>query len=373
MSFQTLLHSLIDAAGVDRAEDNNRREKLQLPEQTNEATGGVGMSPKSTKVAILGLGVIGAAVARLISDRSDEIARRYGFSIEVGRVLERGPERASRANLPETVVTTSIDEIINDDSIFAVVETLGGEEPAASHIAALLRAGKHVVTANKEALSKHFDELQSAAGSSQSALMFEASVGGGIPLLVSYRQILASNDISSIRGIVNGTTNYILTQMSDSGAAFDDALANAQELGYAEPDPTADVEGFDAVYKLSILASMMAGEHIHPDSIEREGITGITPEDITSAAERGNVIKLLGQAKIEGGAVTASVGPSEVSSANLLAHVKDNYNAVELVGDRVGPVVLSGQGAGPDPTASAIVSDLVEAIRVGSQANIPWA
>ena len=329
-------------------------------------------SNRSTGVAILGLGAIGSAVARLINQRGVSIGDLYGLDLKVTRILERGPERAARADLSGDLVTTSLDEILSDDGVSVVVETLGGESPAADWIEASLKAGKHVVTANKEALSKHFDRLQRAAHQSGSALLFEASVGGGIPLLVSYRQILAANQITSLRGIVNGTTNYILSQMTMAGATFDDALAQAQELGYAEPDPTADVEGFDAVYKLSILASIMAGTHIHPDSIDRTGITGVTPDDIASASADGDVIKLLGQATLIGGAVRASAGPERVSADNLLAHVRDNYNAVELVGDSVGPVVLSGQGAGPDPTASAILSDIVEALMSGAASNVPW-
>jgi homoserine dehydrogenase len=330
------------------------------------------MSTQHAGVAILGLGTIGSAVARLIQARSASIAQGYGFSLNVSRVLERGPERAERGRLPQDVVTTSFDEILADDSVKVVVETLGGESPAADYMESALSAGKHVVTANKEALSKHFDRLQRAAHQSGSALLFEASVGGGIPLLVSYRQVLAANQITSIRGIVNGTTNYILSQMTSAGAAFDDALAKAQDLGYAEPDPTADVDGYDAVYKLSILASIMAGKHIHPDSIARTGIRGVTSGDISSAGAEDQVIKLLAQATLKDGQVSASVGPDRVPRSNLLAHVQDNYNAVELVGDSVGPVVLSGQGAGPDPTASAIVSDVVEAIASGSAANVPW-
>jgi homoserine dehydrogenase len=326
----------------------------------------------SAGVAILGLGTIGSAVAKLISARSAAVADQYGWNLEVIRVLERGPERAARADLPGDVVTTSLDDILADSTVNVVVETLGGEDPAADWIEASLKAGKHVVTANKEALSKHFDRLQRAAHESGSALLFEASVGGGIPLLVSYRQILAANQITSLRGIVNGTTNYILSQMTTAGATFDDALAKAQELGYAEPDPTADVEGFDAVYKVAILASIMTGRHVKPDTINRTGITGVTPDDIAAASADGQVIKLLGQASLDGSKLTVSVGPERVSQDNLLAHVRDNYNAVELVGDSVGPVVLSGQGAGPSPTASAIVSDVVEALATGPAANIPW-
>lgn len=323
-------------------------------------------------VAILGLGTIGSAVARLIDARSAAIARGYGLSPEVVRVLERGQDRASRASLPRGVVTQSPDEIVADDRVQVVVETLGGESPAADYIEQGLTAGKHVVTANKEAVSKHFDRLQRAAHRSGTALLFEASVGGGIPLLVSYRQILGANQVTSLRGILNGTTNYILTQMTDAGATFQDALGKAQELGYAEPDPTADVEGYDAAYKLSILASIMSGQHFHPDGINRTGISGVSPDEIEAARRSGEVIKLLGQATLESGQVVASVGPKRVSAENLLAHVKDNYNALEIVGDSVGPVVLSGQGAGPDPTASAILSDSVEALRSGPAANVPW-
>ncbi len=331
------------------------------------------MNPKrSAGVAILGLGTIGSAVANLLQKRAPEIERQYGLSIEIAKVLERGPERAARGNLPGEIVTQDIDEITGDDRVDVVVEVLGGQSPAADYMAKSLAAGKHVVTANKEALAFHFERLLRTAHESGAALLCEASVGGGIPLLVSYRQILAANQVTSIRGIVNGTTNYILTQMTDAGATFDDALKKAQELGYAEPDPTADVEGYDAVYKLSILASMMAGQHIHPESIERTGITGIRPEDIETARNEGQVLKLLAQATLKDGRVTASVRPERVAQANLLAHVKDNHNAVEIVGDSVGPVVLSGQGAGPSPTASAIVSDVLEALRCGSSATPPW-
>lgn len=323
-------------------------------------------------IAILGLGTIGSAVARLIDSRSGAIERDYGLSLEVVRVLERGPDRASRAGLPGEVVTQSIDDLLVDERVRVVVEVLGGESPAADYIEQALSAGKHVVTANKEAVSKHFDRLQRAAHRSGSALMFEASTGGGIPLLVSYRQILAANQVTSLRGILNGTTNYILTQMTNAGATFQDALGKAQELGYAEPDPTADVEGYDAAYKLAILASIMSGQHFHPDGIDRTGITGVSPDDIEAARESGEVIKLLGQATLKGGRVVASVGPKRVSAGNLLAHVSDNYNALEIVGDSVGPVVLSGQGAGPDPTASAVLSDIIEALRSGPAANVPW-
>jgi homoserine dehydrogenase len=330
------------------------------------------LAGKSAGIAILGLGTIGSAVANLVQSQQDAISRNYGIELDIVSVLERGPERAERGGLSSDVVGTNFDEVLQDDRVTVVVETLGGETPAADYIELSLRAGKHVVTANKEAVAKHFDRLQKAAVESGSALLFEASVGGGIPLLVSYRQILSANEVTQIRGILNGTTNYILTQMTVAGASFDDALAKAQELGYAEPDPTADVEGFDAAYKISILASIMAGTHIHPDSVDRTGITSLTPDDIEAARSNGEVIKLIGEARQAGGTVTTSVKPISIPSSNLLAHVSDNFNAVEIIGDSVGPIVLSGQGAGPSPTASAIVSDIVEALGAGANANVPW-
>jgi homoserine dehydrogenase len=328
--------------------------------------------PRQVGIAILGLGTIGTAVARRLQDDRDGLTRATGLRLELRSVLERGPERAERAGLPPSMIVTDISDVLGYSRIDVVVEVLGGEQPAASYIEAALQSGRHVVTANKEALAKHFDRLMRAAAESDRALMFEASVGGGIPLLVGYRQILAANRVTGVRGIVNGTTNYILSQMTESGAAYDDALAEAQRLGYAEPDPTADVEGYDSAYKLAILASLMTGRHVHPDRVDRTGISGVTAAEIESARSSGGVVKLIAAAEVTGGEVAARVAPEVVPQSNLLAHVRANYNAIEITGDQVGPVVLSGQGAGPMPTASAIVSDIIEAIRVSAAANPPW-
>jgi homoserine dehydrogenase len=328
--------------------------------------------PRQVGIAILGLGTIGTALARRLREDRDDLTRASGLRLELRAVLERGPERAERAGLPPSMIVTDISDVLGDSRVDVVVEVLGGEQPAAGYIEEALRSGRHVVTANKEALAKNFDRLLRAAAESGCAMMFEASVGGGIPLLVGYRQILAANRVTAIRGIVNGTTNYILSQMSESGAAYDDALAEAQRLGYAEPDPTADVEGYDSAYKLSILASLMTGQHVHPDEVDRTGISGVTPAEIESARSQGGVVKLIAGAEVAGGEVSARVAPEVIPQSNLLAHVRANYNAIEITGDHVGPVVLSGQGAGPMPTASAIVSDIIEAIRVGAAANPPW-
>lgn len=320
-------------------------------------------------IALLGLGNIGAEVARTLRSRETAIEQLLGQRLEVRHVLERSPNRAARADLSPDIVTSDFSGILEDPEIAVVVEVLGQEQPAADFMRQALQAGKHVVTANKEALSKHFAYLLDAANQSERALLFEASVGGGIPIMVAYRHVLATNQVTRVRGIVNGTTNFILSQMAEAETSYRDALAEAQQLGYAEPDPTADVEGFDAVYKLAILASLMAGRHVQPAEIERTGISGVTPGDVEEARQRGGAIKLIAEAELVDGTVRARVAPEFVPGDNLLAHVRANYNAIELVGDRVGPLVLSGQGAGPLPTASAIVSDIVEALRTGKAAN----
>jgi homoserine dehydrogenase len=321
-------------------------------------------------VAILGLGTIGSAVAQALVEQHDLIAERTGLQLVLRAVFERSPERATRADLEPDIIATDLATVLTEDGLDVVVEVLGREQPAADYMVRCLDAGFHVVTANKEALSKHFTEIMAAATNAERAVMFEASVGGGIPLLVSYRQILATNRVTRLRGIVNGTTNYILSQMASAGMTYADALAGAQRLGYAEPDPTGDVEGFDAAYKLAILASLLSGRDVHPDEIQRTGISGVTAQDINDARKRGGVIKLIARAELDdGGALTLRVAPEFVPNDELLAHVHANYNAIEVVGDRVGPVVLSGQGAGPLPTASAILSDIVEAVRSGAAAN----
>lgn len=327
------------------------------------------MSTSTAGIAILGVGTIGGAVARAVAEQGDLIAARYGFRPVVRAVLERSIENAIAAGIPADRVYTDLAAVAGLDDVDVVVEVLGGEQPAADFMAQSLAAGKHVVTANKEALSKHFGRLTETAREHDRALLFEASVGGGIPLMVSYRQILASNRVTSVRGIVNGTTNFILSQMAESGTTYDDALAEAQQLGYAEPDPTADVEGYDAAYKVAILASMMAGRHVLPDEVDRTGITGVSPDDVQDARARGGAIKLIASARLADGKLELRVAPEFVPGDNMLAHVRANINAIEIVGDRVGPVVLSGQGAGPLPTASALLSDAMEAVRIGSAAN----
>jgi homoserine dehydrogenase len=316
-------------------------------------------------IALLGVGTIGSAVLRMIREERERIAERTGLFLDVRWGLARHRERVVQAGLSERAATTSIEPILADPSVQVVVEVLGGEEPAAAYMKRALEAGKHVVTANKEALSKHFAELVAAAREHQRALLFEASVGAGIPLMVSLRQLLTTNRLHRIRGIVNGTTNFILTLMAEEGVPYQEALRQAQELGYAEPDPTADVEGYDAAYKLSILASLAAGRHIRPEVVERRGITTVTPDQILDARTRGGAMKLLAEAELADETWRLRVRPVFVPASDLLAHVRLNFNAIELTGDRVGTIVLYGPGAGPSPTASAVIADVLDAVRFG--------
>lgn len=320
-------------------------------------------------VAVLGVGTIGGEVARNIAFGS-ATTTASGIELKLTHVLDRGPEKLERAGIDPKYLMTDGTAVVDAPDVDIVVEVLGGEQPAAELMRRALASGKHVVTANKEAVSKNFGSLVAAADDGGAALLYEASVGGGIPLMVSLRQILATNQVLQVRGILNGTTNYILHRMEDEGASYADALAGAQDLGYAEPDPTADVEGFDASYKLAILASLMTGDHVHPDQVDRTGITDVTLADMQVAKDKGGTLRLLAEARLEDGQLSLSVAPTFVPNTDLFSRVVANYNAVEIVGDRVGPVWLHGQGAGPAPTASAIIGDVVQAALQGHSATL---
>ena len=261
--------------------------------------------------------------------------------------------------MPQGLITTDPEEVLSDGRNRIVVEVMGGEEPARSYMAAALNAGKHVVTANKEALAKHGDELLGLASDNGVTLSFEASVGGGIPVLAVIQDSLSANRIESIRAIINGTTNYILSSMEESGTSFEDALAEAQELGYAEADPTADVDAHDAVYKLSILARLAFGASAHPDAIYREGIRQIGAKDLRYAGALGFTIKLLAIARSGDDGVRCRVHPALVPVDVPMAKVNGVLNAVELNGDLLGPLWLQGRGAGAGPTASAVIGDVL--------------
>ncbi len=322
------------------------------------------MSAAAVGIGLLGLGTVGAEVARALEADAELLAVRLGRPVRLAAVLERGPERAARAGIAPGLVHTDGDAVVDHPAVQVVVEVLGREEPARSLIERALRAGKPVVSANKETLAKHGAALFSLAAETRTPLLFEAAVGGGIPLFAALRSVQAANRIVAFRGIVNGTTNFILSAMAEGNAAYADALADAQRLGYAEPDPTADVEGYDAAYKACVLAFACFGVAVSPDAVERTGITGVSARDIAAAKADGEVIKLLARGTMEGGAVRLSVAPTRVPAASPLGATRANYNAVELTGDRVGPVLLVGQGAGPAPTASAILADILDAARV---------
>ena len=294
----------------------------------------------------------------MLLTKADALERRIGRAVELRKVLVRDPTRPRSVELSVPLVTDP-NAVLDDPEIDVVVEVMGGEEPARSLILQAVERGKHVVTANKEVMAKHGPDILEAALANNVTVAYEASVGGGIPLIGPFQLDLAANEITSVVGIVNGTTNYILTRMTESGAAFDEALKEAQDLGYAEPDPTNDVEGWDAAYKLAILASLAFGAPVSPEHVHREGITQVSQRDILYAAEMGYRIKLLAIARLVSGQVEARVHPALVHQGSMLASVDGSFNAVEVTGDLIGPALFYGRGAGSEPTASAVVADLI--------------
>ena len=314
-------------------------------------------------VGLLGLGVVGGGVAEALLEQPDVIAGRIGRPLNLRRVLVRDPSRKRDVHLPDGLITTNPEDILADPDISLVVEVIGGESPAARYLRDALQAGKHVVTANKEVMAKQGPELLSLARQQGVNLLYEASVGGGIPIIGCLVKELASNRFRSVRSIINGTTNYILTRMANDHTDFALALAEAQEQGYAEADPTNDIEGYDAVYKLSILAGLAFNRRVAPQDVYREGITRLQPQDFRYAHELGYAIKSLAIATLEDGDVRARVYPALVSQDNMLAKVDGVYNAVEVEGNLCGRVLIHGRGAGRGPTTSAVVSDLIEIAR----------
>ena len=309
-------------------------------------------------VGLLGLGTVGTGVARVLLGKRDALERRIGRPVQITSVLVRDPSKPRGVSL-EVPLVTDARAILDDPAVDIVVEVIGGEEPARTLILEAIERGKHVVTANKEVMAKHGPAILAAAAARGVSVAYEASVGGGIPLIGPFQLDLAANEITSVVGIVNGTTNYILTRMTESGASFADALREAQELGYAEPDPTNDVEAWDAAYKLAILASLAFGAPVMPEQVWREGITQVSQRDILYAAELGYRIKLLAIARLVNGQVETRVHPSLVHQGSMLASVDGSFNAVQVEGDLIGSALFYGRGAGSEPTASAVVADLI--------------
>lgn len=327
------------------------------------------------RVALLGFGTVGAGTYRMLQDNKQAITAKIGRPLEVVRVGVKDPTKPR--SLPPEMFTTDLGAIVDDPNVDVVLELIGGIDPAADLVERALNNGKHVVTANKELIAKHGSRLVHLAKDLGLDLHFEAAVGGGIPIVQPLKHQLAGNDVLRIVGILNGTTNYILTKMADEGADFADVLKEAQAEGYAEADPTNDVEGIDACYKISILASIAFGKQVDASQVYREGITGIAPEDMKHADTLGYRIKLLGIVEaVADDRVLVRVHPTLVPKSHPLASVSGVYNAVWIQGDFVGDVLLSGRGAGASPTASAVMGDLIDVGRNivigGSGSAIPY-
>ncbi len=325
-------------------------------------------------IGVLGCGNVGAALVELIDRQGDDIASRTGVRLEVGRVAVRSLSKERAVTVPSELLTTDAHAVATDPSIDLVVEVIGGIEPARELITSALKAAKPVVTANKELLANVGVELFGEADASGVDLLFEAAVAGGIPIVRPLRESLVGEPVSRVMGIVNGTTNYILTKMTEDGWSYAAALAEAQSLGYAERDPTADVEGFDAGAKAAIIATIAFGAKVVAGDVYHEGISSLTQTDIDFAARLGYVIKLLAIAeRFEDNSVAVRVHPAMVPAEHPLASVRDSFNAVFVQGGAVGDLMFYGRGAGGFPTASAVLGDVIDAasnLAKGAHASI---
>ena len=321
---------------------------------------------KKVGVALLGLGVVGGGTYRILTAQREYIRQNDGIDIEIKCVLEKNLERCKELGVDLSIVSTDIDRVVNDPEISVVIE------PAKTFLVKALEAGKSIVTANKEMFSKNWPELEAAAERGGGGLYFEASCAGGIPIIRTLTDGMQANRVTSLKGIVNGTTNYILSRMSDEGVDYAACLKDAQALGYAEADPTADVEGFDAMYKNSILSSLAYKKRVPVDRIYREGISGIAVEDINYGKELGYTLKLLAVSKNRDGKIEARVHPAFLPSGHPLSSVSGSFNAVYVHGDSVDDIMLYGRGAGALPTGSAIVSDIVFAAGKEAHRRFPW-
>jgi homoserine dehydrogenase len=326
------------------------------------------------RIGLLGCGNVGAALVGLLSQQGDDIEARTGLRLELTRVAVRDVAKVRGVSLPDGVLAGDAAAVVADPDVDVVVELIGGIEPARSLVLEALKAGKPVVTGNKALLADHGAELYAAADTAGVDLLFEAAVAGGIPLVRPLRESLVGEPVTRVMGIVNGTTNFILTRMSEDGASYADALAEAQRLGYAEADPTADVEGFDAGAKAAIIASIAFGVNVVSGDVYHEGISRVTADDITYAHRLGYEVKLLAIAERgDDGRVGVRVHPAMLPKAHPLATVRDSFNAVFVEGDSVGQLMFYGRGAGGGPTASAVLGDLVDAasnLRAGTHASI---
>lgn len=314
------------------------------------------------RIAILGLGTVGGGVYQLFQAQADTLMAKTGLDAEIAAILVRDANKP-REGVDPSLLTESFEDILHDETIDIIVEVMGGIEPARTYITEALKAGKNVVTANKDLMAAHGGELLDLAQEVGRDLLFEASVAGGIPIIRPMKQCLAGNRITEVMGIVNGTTNYILTKMDEEGMEFSNALAKATELGYAEADPTADIEGYDAGRKLAILASIAFHSRVTFSDVHTEGISRITAADIRYVRDMGCIIKLVATARETEKGIEASVQPMLLPVHHPLASVKDVFNAVFVHGDAVGDTMFYGRGAGRFPTASACMGDIIDVMR----------
>lgn len=315
---------------------------------------------QKTKVAIVGMGTVGAGVAKLLLDHGDRTARHAGRTLWLQRAVVRDLSKARDGELPAGVLTDDIELVLNDPEITVVAQLIGGLEPARTIMLRLLEAGKDIVTANKALLAEHGPELFERARQLGRSIAFEASVAGGIPIITNISQCLSANQILSLEGILNGTSNFILSQMEQHSLPYDDAVRLAQKRGYAEADPAMDVDGTDAAQKLAILAHLAFGARVHWRDIPRVGVDALHVIDLQFARELGYRIKLLAVARLSDAGLELHVSPTLVRIGTPLAEVQNAYNAIRVVGDAVGPVFYHGQGAGQMPTASAVVADIID-------------
>jgi len=323
------------------------------------------MEKQSIGVGLMGLGVVAGQVAAVLTERAEHLAEKVGCPLVLRKVkvLPGDLSRPLARRMPSGLFTTDEEEFFSEPGIDIVVEAIGGEKPALDYQRRAISGGKHVVTSNKEVIAKHGTELLALARQHNVGLLYEASVGGGIPIIAPFKHDLVANEINGIYAIINGTTNFILTRMAREGVDFAAALKRAQELGYAEADPENDIEGIDANYKLAIMASLAFQTRVRPEDIYREGISRLTSRDFHYARELGFVIKLLAIAKSSNGAIEARVHPVFIPEDTFLAKVDGVYNAVHVEADLAGKVLFFGEGAGANPTSSAVVADVVSAAR----------
>jgi homoserine dehydrogenase len=318
---------------------------------------------KEINIGLIGFGTIGTGVIKLLRQNEDLITRKLGARLHLKKIADIDITTPRAVKVNKSMLTRDAREIINDQDISIVIELMGGYEPARTFVLESIARGKHVVTANKALLATHGNEIFPAAQKNATDIGFEASVGGTIPIIKTLKESLAANKINSLMGIMNGTCNFILSKMTDEDKPFDLVLKEAQKLGFAEADPTFDIEGIDTAHKMAITLSLAYGKKVNLNNIYVEGITKITREDITFAKELGYRIKLLAIAILRNNAVEARIHPTMIPSSHLLANVNQNFNAFHVMGDASGPVFLFGQGAGMMPTASAVFSDIMDIAR----------